>query len=1125
MALSDYEDRRAAVFTKDHAFVWASAGTGKTHTLTLRALVLIWRFGGERIFASDRAERMRSARKAARRVVLTTFTRKAAAEMQTRLYRYLDLFVQHESLRELCQDPLVRDDPLFAEVAESFLESTPERSFEQLHRGAEALSEVAAELQISTLHSFAAGLLSRHPVEAGLPTNCRFAREDEDQPSELEEQLLERWWQTEALQDDEVQQWLDDVLGEVPLQHVKAWFRLAFGHRWILESVRLECPAGQSETVELLRALKALADLLPTLSGSKLQKRGAELRTLLGDGVPPGWTALCRFLIENEAYLFHKRGKTLEASLRSLPSDVLKYLDDFDAAYKVALCNALGIDCHIWWSSWQRLLGRFIQWAENAGIRELGLVTFDDMVRLSVRLLAGSPSVRRTERERLGALLVDEFQDTDPQQLELLRLLLENPGDSSHEVLGFFVGDDKQSIYRFRGADVDAVVGFCRRFEELVRSRAPCHEFRLRTSFRSDPRILDFVNAFFADPLQLASGDELLQPFRKAAVDLPDWFVVEGPGPPGEMNAMGARDAAARTVLQVIQRHLQEGRSFRDFLVLARDGWELNALLPVLNRAGIPVVSLGTKTFFRQPEVLDTLNLLIALHHPHDRLAIAAVLRSPMILLDDQTIDGLVREFGAADVVFSDRKLPGYVPSVPGHRIEKLRELARCRMKTDLTRWLSEVRRLVPTFAYLDAQDYEGRAMARVDRVLARFRQECLAGGSPPLTWLWTQRKRADRADAWDSQLGEDVALADETIDAVRVMTIHKAKGLEGRVVIVFDWGALLQSCFAGRQGRHNGGPYLEQTDAEGRLVRELTQPFGPIEIRTPKYCDALAREQEASLREARRLAYVAATRARDRLILLHPLKANTRDLVEHLEVARDAGLVRGGRPRPGPSERPPGPPPLSNLDPLQYRRIWETRLVEAGRQRERLLVTPTDPTLTSAAPEEDDSAEVAPGCRRRSKENGLIIGRLVHAYLERAAGRFTELDTELVRSLAFESNLDVDANAFREAESTLEKFFNGALVDASGRSLVERVRSGRILGREVPVYLRKEGRHWHGVIDLILEEEEEGRLIGVDYKTGRPTDPLPESYERQQEIYRAALERVAPGRPVAFEFWWLGWE
>lgn len=1117
--LSDQEDRRAAVFTEDHAFVWASAGTGKTHTLTLRALVLVWRFGREGIFATERRERIRSAREAVRRVVLTTFTRKAAAEMQTRLYRYLDLFVQSESLEEICRDPLVRDDRLFKEVAESFLESTPGRSFEKLHRGAEALSEVASELQVSTLHSFAAGLLSRHPVEAGLPVGCRFAREDEDQPADLEDQLLERWWQTVALQDDDVQTWLDSVLDEAPLQDIKAWFQLAFEHRWIPDRVRIESPVPEGEVTELLQSLGMLADLLTTLSGSKLQRTGERLCSLLGEGTQTSWSALCRFLIDNESYLFHARVKTLEKSIATMPPATLKYLDDFDAAYAVALRNALGIEKGRVWESWLHLLKRFLEWAEDAGARELGLLTFDDMIRLSVRLLADNPAVRRLERERLGALLVDEFQDTDPLQLELLRLLLQKPQDSSHEVLGFFVGDDKQSIYRFRGADVDAVVGFCRRYEELTRCRRPRHEFRLRTSFRSDPRVLDFVNGFFVQPLQLAGGDALLQPFRKAGADPPDWFVLEGTGPDGCMSAMEAREAAAQAVFQIIRQHLEEGRPYRDFLVLARDGWELNALLPVLSRAGIPVVSLGTKTFFRQPEVLDTLNLLIALHHPHDSLAIAAVLRSPLILLDDQTVDRLIRQFGAGDVLFGDRDLPEYVPSVPTRRIEQLRELARNRMKMDLTRWLAEVRHLIPMFAYLDPKDFEGRAMARIDRVLSGFRQECLAGGTTPLTWLWTQRKRADRADAWDSQLGEDVALADETIDAVRVMTIHKAKGLEGRVVIVVDWGGLLHSCFSARRGRGNGGSCLEQTDTAGRPIRELTLPWGPIVIRTPGYCGATHREQEFSLQEARRLAYVAATRARDRLVLLHPLKRSTRPLVEHLENALAAGLVRGGRPQGGQTELPLSSPLPSTFDASTYRRVWEARLAQDGPSERKLLVTPTAPMLGRPESEDGELPEYASERRGRSKEEGLAIGRLVHSYLERAT-TFVDFDRELMDAVVCGAELGSASIAGREATRILEGFFAGELSDGSGRSLVERARLGRIRGREVPVYLQKDGRHWHGVIDLVLEEED--RLVGVDYKTGQPADPLPESYVRQQEIYTAALERIAPGRPVSFEFWWL---
>ncbi len=1119
MLLSDEADRRAAVFTEDHAFVWASAGTGKTHTLTLRALVLIWRFGGEGLFSRDRAVRTRSAREAVRKVVLTTFTRKAAAEMQTRLYRYLDLFVQAETLDQVLHDSLVCHDRLFAELAQSLLEFVPDRSFGTLRRAAEGLAEVASELQISTLHSLAATLLRRHPVETRLPVDCRFAQEDEDQPVELEERLLDRWWQTEALRSEAVQQWLDEVLREIPLEDVKRWFRLSFERPWIADATRRSAPPSEQEAAELLQALQVLSGSLRALSGARLKRTGEELETLLRSAAPENWTALCRFLIANETYLFHERVKTLERSIGELDDASRAFLESFDRTYGMVLGSALRLSSRRVWEAWQNLLDCFLRWSREAGVRELGVLSFDDMIRRCVRLLVEHPAVRRAERKRIGALLVDEFQDTDPLQLELLSLLLDNSDDPDHEVLGFFVGDDKQSIYRFRGADVDSVVGFCRHFPKRFRSRRPRREFHLQTSFRSDPGILDFVNGFFEDPLDLARGSALLQPFREAGGHQPEWMVLAGSGPGGVMNAVEARQAAAQAALQVIREHLRSGCQFRDILVLARDGWELNAVLPVLNRAGIPVVSLGTKTFFRHPEVLDTLNLLIALHHPQDSLAAAAVLRSPLVMLDDPTIDHLIREVGAAALFFGDGRLSEEIPLAPRRRIERLRSLAHLRRETDIADWLAEVRSFIPMFAYLDSSDFEGRALARIDRVLDAFRKECVDGAAAPPAWLWAQRQRADRADAWDAELGEDVALADETIDAVRVMTIHKAKGLEGRIVIVLDWGALLQACFNGRRGRSDRDCCLEQTDPDGRPVREMRLGWGALEFRTPDYLEAAQRERQLSLQEARRLAYVAATRARDRLVLLQPVRRETEALSAHLEAARQAGLVRVCQPEPAPIEPVQAPPAGADLDETAYRRIWESRLAETTLPGPRLLVTPTASELDLSRGDGEESERWRASRQGDADGEGLVIGALVHEYLERGIHLAT-FDYALLRSVAFETGLQDGMTVLETARAILERFFDGSLLDAAGQSLIERVRTGRIRGREVPVYLHEAGRRWHGVIDLVLEEQD--GIVGVDYKTSRPADPMPDSYVRQQELYTAALERVVPDLPVRFEFWWL---
>ncbi len=202
-AVPDENDRRQAIATPDHAFVWASAGTGKTHTLALRALYLLLNAPflspsegeagslppeiGALYSASSRQERLKAARAIIGSLILTTFTRKAAAEMQTRLYRYLESVTAAESLAQLkatyagSQEKL--KDPLFYEIVHTVwnnLESgsagqdrallagkVGEESFRLLRDGAQALSEQAAQLQISTIHSFAASILRRHPLQAG----------------------------------------------------------------------------------------------------------------------------------------------------------------------------------------------------------------------------------------------------------------------------------------------------------------------------------------------------------------------------------------------------------------------------------------------------------------------------------------------------------------------------------------------------------------------------------------------------------------------------------------------------------------------------------------------------------------------------------------------------------------------------------------------------------------------------------------------------------------------------------------------------------------------------------------------------------------------------------------------
>ena len=155
------------------------------------------------------------------------------------------------------------------------------------------------------------------------------------------------------------------------------------------------------------------------------------------------------------------------------------------------------------------------------------------------------------------------------------------------------------------------------------------------------------------------------------------------------------------------------------------------------------------------------------------------------------------------------------------------------------------------------------------------------------------------------------------------------------------------------------------------------------------------------------------------------------------------------------------------------------------------------------------------------AREIALAAGTLVHAYLERHLLE-RAFDSDQLRALITRlADERVAEPARARAEAVLDRFYRGELVDAAGVPFCGRVRAGKVLGREVPVYLAEGGKSWAGVMDLVLEER--GTMVGVDYKVSEPEDPLPAGYVQQQRLYTEALRRLLPGRTLRFEFWWLG--
>ncbi|MGW8181804.1 MAG: UvrD-helicase domain-containing protein, partial [bacterium] len=381
-------------------------------------------------------------------------------------------------------------------------------------------------------------------------------------------------------------------------------------------------------------------------------------------------------------------------------------------------------------------------------------------------LLKTHEEVRRFEFARLRAVLVDEFQDTDPAQLELVSHLLRRPSDCKRDVLGFFVGDTKQSIYRFRGVDVVSVTQFSENYEDQVNSLKSKREFHLQTNFRSCAPVIDFANYFFRRNYDLVEDTDLLIPFRDDGGPPTQWIQLEGDSLSAEQIRELTAEATAR-IIHELAKPEESAFTYKDFLILTRSNRELDSLLAVLERAGIPVATSGARTYYQKHEVLDLLNLLIARYHPSDSVAVAALLRSPLIRLTDDEIHRLLARVAPERLFHSDDELPEFLAEDLNQRICEVRRLAGSRRETPLPEWLHDVQLFIPADAYTRPHDGEGRAIVRMSRLLKALRDETLSGNHPPLVWLLKQRNRAGSVDRWNEDSGEDVNLFDEGVDAV----------------------------------------------------------------------------------------------------------------------------------------------------------------------------------------------------------------------------------------------------------------------------------------------------------------------------------------------------------------------
>ncbi|HZN62786.1 MAG TPA: UvrD-helicase domain-containing protein [Planctomycetota bacterium] len=1068
--IRDREARDRAAFSEENVAVTAGAGTGKT-TLLVDAVM-------GRLLARGIP---------LRRILMLTFTEKAAAEMRIRLESRL------RALLDPVTDEDRRDRARWDERARDGLKG----------RALAALAEID-RAEISTIHGFCAHFLREFPIEAGLVPS--FAVDEGPKFDELFEREWGRWLDAELRADSPRRaEWLRVLAkaGLDDLREVAAGLSSFHVPDWALDPERA-IEAGRTKLV------KAVADLSGQLGSlatrhpgeNNLKKQLIQVASYLQSPTPEGFEDLP-----------HKASTaksgwppgTFDAA-QDLMAEALPLAADLARLDAELLADALGLV-----SSFARSF--------RASFGREGWVGFDGLLMKARDLLASEefPEVREQAKRKYDFVVVDEFQDTDPVQCEIALFLSEEgerraPDAASVRLAKgklFIVGDPKQSIYSFRGADIVAY----ERLKDRILEQGGRRE-RLETSFRSHSGILGTVNALFRTII--AKRGEV-QP------DYEEIFAVEGRdpklpsqkveallfhGPAGRLSSAHAREAEGGAIadwiatsvgkLEIPDREPGSRRPLRlrDVAILLRALTDVHVLLDRLRSRGVRFVVEGEKFYYGTQEVIDFVNLLRAIADPHDAIALAGLLRSPLGASDDDALMDLVKR----------RTLDYRTPGPPGpvaSLFALLRDLHGRHGRMTVPELIDEI------FERTEVLELAGLSWHREQAVvnLLKMRQaaEAFEASGVEAPTLRGFLRRVSRDIREMSEEGES-PLADEGLDAVRIMSIHKAKGLEFPVVFLPDLH---------RSSARRDDPPVRYDWPE----RVLGIRRGPLVDAGGAFLAHAWRRR--AVEESKRVLYVAMTRARERLVLTGgenwrgacflselfkaigsaggpatpdqaggPIKAGGLDLevrkLEWKEPRRKESRARAGRRKKAPS--------WTALDRSWKRR--ETERVEASKR-----VRFTSPT----ALQESRVERTQVAADEAALSSAADTGTLCHLVLERLDFWNPDVD-RLVKAGARELGIE-DAT---EARAILQSFV--------GTEAFKTLAGAEFLARELPFLLPHDGGVMQGVIDLVARID--GRLTVIDYKSDRVEQP--EKYAGQRKWYVEAAKKILKAKSPDFKLLYL---
>ena len=1099
-ALSDDAARRDAIAVHDRSFlVEAGAGSGKTAVMAGRIAMLL--AGGS----------------APKSIAAVTFTEFAASELLIRVRAFVGALAAGDIPTEL-------------RVA------LPKGLLKEQRCNLKAADAALDEMTCSTIHGFCQRLITPYPVEADIDPGAGVM--DRDQAELAFKEIVDAWLREELA--GEAGGLLAELVLHDPAQTV-ALIRTILDH---LRRHRAFAPYERQDLAQHAAAFRTAAEVFRDfLSSEEVEEleTGAiagHFRDLAEEvgSAPPADTPdrLVRLLVtkphgdlctrSGSFRKYQKKGKWKAAARRAglSQADADRLNDAAGAHY--ALCCATWTALH--GAVATHVLADLVPLVEpvTARFREhkraTALLDFDDLIFAARDLLRDHDAVRCALAARFRHVLVDEFQDTDPLQTEIFwRLCGEPPGggdagDWTAFTLRpgalFLVGDPKQAIYRFRGADIAAYV----RAREAFRGQAAESALSIATNFRSCAPIMDYVNARFEVPLSEENGQpgfQALDPFEPTRAEGPSVAALDIAVADENGNATAAqqRDGEADAVAEMCARLIgseqirdRENGGQRpcragDIALLAPTGSELWRYEEALEQRGIPVATQAGKGFYRRQEIQDLIAVTRVLADQRDRLALGALLRGPLVGLTEEELLDIVWALPRAED--APEELPrldlGVAPEAIAHAlardiVEKLQALRRQVNAITPHALLSQavdVLRVRPILLGRHRGQAE-RALANVDLYLSFSRVYAVRGlraFAEAMTAAWSDEARAveGRPDAQE--------------EAVALYTMHAAKGLEWPVVVPINT--------------------MTRVMAPGSAVTDRTSRrfYCPVFGVAPTGHEAARNDEGAEFdRERVRLWYVATTRARELLVLPRldvaaagsawlsvvglgldslpafdlddlPPELGTRVVAAENEQTRTAFAAEAAA-----------------ISERAHRIVW--RAPSRDEDTARPVLREEAPTILAT----DGDGAPADGAAVATIQGGWERGTILHKLIEEIlTGETEETKLELVaraETLIRALDLPVTDDA---AQGLAPAELAGCVLRSLALPEVAAVRPRLVA--EFPVYGSTETDTYEeataGIVDAIALDEDGAPQVVIDWKSD--VDPAPETLDHYRAQVRAYLE------------------